>query len=288
MIIEEKGKLYLVPTPIGNLEDITFRCLKVLKEVSLIAAEDTRNSIKLLNHFDIHTPLTSYHEFNRFEKAEELMGLLKEGKDLALISDAGSPCISDPGEVLVKRAIEEGVEVVPLPGACAAITALIASGLDPKSFVFQGFPSREKKELREMLKELMEEKRTMIFYEAPHRLKKTLAAFAEGFGEERRMVLGRELTKLHEEFERGTAGELLLRYQEKEPRGEYVVLVEGREEPSIPEEPLSVRELMERALAAGLSEKDAMKETARELGVSKRDIYREWKLQPGVQPGDGS
>ncbi len=223
MIIEEKGKLYLVPTPIGNLEDITFRCLKVLKEVSLIAAEDTRNSIKRLNHFDIHTPLTSYHEFNRFEKAEELLGLLKEGKDLALISDAGSPCISDPGEVLVKRAIEEGVEVVPLPGACAAITALIASGLDPKSFVFLGFPSREKKELREMLKELAGEKRTMIFYEAPHRLKKTLAAFAEGFGEDRRMVLGRELTKLHGEFERGTAGELLQRYQEKEPRGEYVV-----------------------------------------------------------------
>ncbi len=278
---ENRGRLYLVPTPIGNLEDMTFRAISVLGKADLIACEDTRNTIRLLNHFSLHTPMTAYHEHNRFEKAEELIGLMLQGKTVAVVSDAGMPCVSDPGEVLVARAIEEGIEVIALPGANAALTALIASGMDPKCFLFVGFLPREKKEAKEKLERLAGAPATLLLYEAPHRLKKTLALLRETLGEERGLVLARELTKLHEEYERGTIGSLEERYREKEPRGEYVLVLEGAE--AFPEEgsPLSVEELMRGYLAEGIGEKEAMKLTAVRKGIGKREVYRDWKLKEG-------
>ena len=272
------GRLFLVPTPIGNLEDMTFRAIRVLKEADLIAAEDTRNSRKLLTHFKIHTPMTSYHEHNRFEKAKELVACMLQGKNLAVISDAGCPGISDPGEVLVRQAVEAGITVEALPGACAGITALMASGMDTKGFLFVGFLPREKKELHKALEALKTKPCTLILYEAPHRLKKTLEALKEALGEARHIALCRELTKVHEEYERSSLGEALKRYEEKEPRGEYVLVLEGCHKEEEAEIKPSIPEQMQMLLDQGMTEKEAMKETARILGFPKREVYTFWKL----------
>ena len=273
------GKLYLVATPIGNLEDMTFRAVEVLKTADIIAAEDTRNSIKLLNHFEINTPMTSYHEFNRYDKAEYLIGIMKDGKTVALITDAGTPGISDPGEVLVKRCYEEGIDVSPVPGACAAVNALAASGQITKEFVFVGFLDSKGKERREKLEGLKNESRTLILYEAPHRLKKTLAELHEVLGD-RSITLCRELTKKHEEFMRLSLGEAVSYYETNEPRGEYVLVIEGisREEldneKALEWENISIEEHISRYIADGLSKKDAVKKVAKDRGVSKQEIYK--------------
>ena len=273
------GILYLCATPIGNLEDMTFRVLETLKSVDLIAAEDTRNSIKLLNHFEIKTPMTSYHEFNKFEKAETLIAKLKEGLNIALITDAGTPAISDPGEVLVKRAHEEGITVTSLPGCCALITALTLSGLSTRRFSFEGFLPSEKKDRREILDALKSEERTILLYEAPHHLKKTLEELHETLGD-RKITLCRELTKKFEEVKVTTLSEVIAFYEANEPKGEYVLVVEGksREERMAEEakkfEELSREDHMERYLNEGLDEKEAMKKVAKDRGISKRDVYR--------------
>ena len=222
-----QGKLYLVATPIGNLEDITLRALKVLKEVDIVAAEDTRNTLKLLNHFEISKKLISYHRHNEDVKKDELINYLKEGKNIALVSDAGTPCISDPGEEIVKEAIKEKIEIVPIPGACALITALISSGLDCKEFTFIGFLPLNKKLRKEKLSEIENETKTVILYEAPHKLKTTLEDL-EKVVQEREVVLAKELTKIHETYTRGTAKELLNNIQEV--RGEYVIVIEAAKE----------------------------------------------------------
>ncbi|MCR4815299.1 MAG: 16S rRNA (cytidine(1402)-2'-O)-methyltransferase [Lachnospiraceae bacterium] len=274
------GILYLCATPIGNLQDMTFRVLETLKGVDLIAAEDTRNSVKLLNHFEIKTPMTSYHEFNKYEKAETLIAQLKSGKDLALITDAGTPAISDPGEVLVKRAKEEGITVTSLPGACAAITALTLSGLPTRRFVFEGFLPAEKKERRAVLESLKEEERTVILYEAPHHLKGTLRELLENLGD-RKITLCRELTKKYEEAPAMNLSEAVSLYEEKEPKGEYVLVISGadpneKKEAQIRKfEEMTVEEHMQMYLDEGLDKKEAMKKVAADRGVSKRDIYKE-------------
>ena len=224
---ENQGKLYLCATPIGNLEDITMRVLRVLQEVDLIAAEDTRNSIRLLNHFDIHTPLTSYHEYNKIEKAYVLIEEMKKGKDIALITDAGTPGISDPGEDLVRLCYENGVEVTSLPGACACVTALTLSGLSTRRFCFEAFLPSDKKEKQEVLEELKDETRTIIIYEAPHRLVRTLKELLETLGD-RRMTVLRELTKKHETAFTTTLSEAVAYYEAEAPRGECVLVLEGR------------------------------------------------------------
>ena len=277
----KQGKLYICATPIGNLGDITPRVLEVLKSVDIIAAEDTRNSIKLLNHFEIKTPMTSYHEFNRFDKAEELVGEMLKGRDIAIITDAGTPCISDPGEVLVERCIENGIEVTSLPGSSAVITALTLSGFSARRFVFEGFlpPVQKKKERREALARIKDETGTIVLYEAPHHLKETLKELKELFGGERRIALCREMTKKHEEVLRMTLEEAC----ETEPRGEYVLVIEGKAKEELKKEKedsflsMSVAEHMQSYLEKGLSEKDAMKAVAADRGVSKRDIYNEIK-----------
>ena len=274
------GILYLCATPIGNLQDMTFRVLDTLREVDLIAAEDTRNSIKLLNHFEIKTPMTSYHEFNKFEKAETLIQKLKEGQNIALITDAGTPAISDPGEVLVRRAKEEGIVVTSLPGACAAITALTLSGLPTRRFVFEGFLPSEKKERREVLAGLAKEERTVILYEAPHHLKDTLGELQDSLGD-RKIVLCRELTKKFEEAVPMMISEAVEYYREKEPKGEYVLVLSGRDpKERIAEERnrfegMDVKKHMQMYLDEGMDKKEAMKKVAADRGVSKRDIYKE-------------
>ena len=272
------GMLYLCATPIGNLDDMTFRVLNTLKEADLIAAEDTRNSIKLLNHFEIKTPMTSYHEHNKFEKAEVLIGKMKEGLNVALITDAGTPAISDPGEVLVARCMEEGIPVTSLPGACALITGLTLSGLSARRFVFEGFLPSEKKEKESVLESLREEERTIILYEAPHRLKKTLTELQKVLGN-RKLVLCRELTKKHEEAKPCTIDSALEFYEENEPRGEYVLILEGKD-PQIKKEEaieayeqISHEEHLQRYLDAGMDRKEALKKVAKERGISKRDLY---------------
>ena len=224
---EERGKLYLCATPIGNLEDITLRVLRILKEVDLIAAEDTRNSIHLLNHFDIKTPMTSYHEYNKIEKAHTLIGKMMEGKNVALITDAGTPGISDPGEELVRLCCEAGIEVTSLPGACACVTALTLSGLATRRFCFEAFLPYDKKERQQVLEELKTETRTTVVYEAPHRLVRTLSELLESLGD-RRVTVCRELTKKHETAFRTTLSEALSWYKTNEPRGECVIVMEGR------------------------------------------------------------
>ena len=341
------GKLILCATPIGNLGDITPRVLDALREADRIAAEDTRNSRKLLTHFDIHTPMISYHENNRFDRGRELVDKMLSGETIALITDAGTPAISDPGEELVRMAYEAGIEVTSLPGAAACITALTLSGLPTRRFTMEGFLPREKKECAEILAELQQETRTMIFYESPHRLYKTLQLLAETFGPERRIAICRELTKLHEDVNRTTLGEIyeLLRggqvprkaavenvgtwrvhepstatfelrarasasgvlsseegIEEKnaecgatvheqspaairEPRGEYVLVVEGRSREDIRREQqeswdsMSIEEHMQQYLSQGLEEKEAMKRVAKDRGVGKRDIYTLWKMR---------
>ena len=232
---ENQGKLYLCATPIGNLEDITMRVLRVLQEVDLIAAEDTRNSIRLLNHFDIHTPLTSYHEYNKIEKAYVLIEEMKKGKDIALITDAGTPGISDPGEDLVRLCYENGVEVTSLPGACACVTALTLSGLSTRRFCFEAFLPSDKKEKQEVLEELKDETRTIIIYEAPHRLVRTLKELLETLGD-RRMTVLRELTKKHETAFTTTLSEAVAYYEVEAPRGECVLVLEGRSRQQMKEE----------------------------------------------------
>lgn len=273
------GKLYLCATPIGNLEDITFRVLNTLKEVDLIAAEDTRHSIKLLNHFGIKTPMTSYHEFNKVEKARYLVEQLKEGVNIAVVTDAGTPGISDPGEELVRQCYEAGIEVTSLPGPAACITALTMSGLATRRFCFEAFLPMEKKERQEILNELKEETRTIIVYEAPHRLVRTLGELLEALGN-RRLTICRELTKKHETAFQTTLEEALEYYQEQEPRGECVLVLEGksREQVRLEQqqswESISIEEHMEQYLAKGMDRKEAMKQVAKDRGVSKRDIYQ--------------
>ena len=272
------GTLYLCATPIGNLDDITFRVLETLKNVDVIAAEDTRNSIKLLNRFEIKTPMTSYHEFNKFDKGKQLIQQLLEGKNIAVITDAGMPGISDPGEELVKMAYEAGVPVTVLPGACACVTALTLSGLPTRRFCFEAFLPTDKKERKDVLTELVDETRTIVMYEAPHRLTKTLAELMEVLGD-RRLTICRELTKKHEEAFRTTFTEALAFYETNEPKGECVLVIEGadREELRRAEQEsfaeLSLEEHMERYLSQGMSKKDAMKAVAADRGVSKREIY---------------
>lgn len=273
------GKLYLCATPIGNLEDITLRVLRVLEEVDLIAAEDTRNSIKLLNHYEIKTPMTSYHEFNKIEKAYQLVEKLQEGMNIALITDAGTPGISDPGEELVKISYEAGIEVTSLPGPAACITALTLSGLSTRRFAFEAFLPKDKKERKRILEELQKETRTIILYEAPHHLIKTLEELREALGN-RRITLCRELTKKYEEGQRTTIDEVLEYYKDKEPRGEYVLVLEGKTKEEVEEErkkewePLSLEEHMQLYEQKGISHKEAMKLVAKDRGVSKRDIYQ--------------
>lgn len=273
------GTLFLCATPIGNLGDITNRVLDTLQEVDIIAAEDTRNSLKLLNAFDIHTPLTSYHEYNKVEKAVSLIAQLKEGKNIALITDAGTPAISDPGEVLVRMCKEEDVPVTSLPGACACITALTLSGLSTRRFCFEGFLPFEKKDRRQILSELEGEMRTIIMYEAPHRLKQTLEELNKTFGPDRKITLCRELTKKFEEAKLMTIGQAVEFYRENDPRGEYVLVIEGlslkekKESEAAKWEEMTIEEHMAYYENSGVDHKEAMKKVAADRGVSKRDIY---------------
>lgn len=273
------GKLYLCATPIGNLEDITYRVLRTLREVDLIAAEDTRNSIKLLNHFEIKTPMTSYHEYNKIEKAYQLVDKLREGKNIALITDAGTPGISDPGEELVRICHEEGIEVTSLPGPAACITALTMSGLPTRRFAFEAFLPREKKERAAVLEQLRDETRTMIFYEAPHHLEKTLEELYETLGN-REMAICRELTKRYEEVMPTSMEEALAYYKENEPRGEYVLVVQGKSFEELQKEKqqswesLSLAEHMAVYEEQGIDRKEAMKLVAKDRGISKREVYQ--------------
>lgn len=273
------GKLYLCATPIGNLEDITYRVLRTLKEVDLIAAEDTRNSIKLLNHFEIKTPMTSYHEYNKIEKAYQLVDKMREGKNIALITDAGTPGISDPGEELVRICYEEGIEVTSLPGPAACITALTMSGLPTRRFAFEAFLPRDKKERADVLKQLANETRTMIIYEAPHHLVKTLEELYDTLGN-RNITVCRELTKRYEEKMLMTLSESLDYYTEKEPRGEYVLILEGktfeeiRKEEQKNWESMSLEEHMAVYEQQGILRKEAMKLVAKDRGISRRDVYQ--------------
>ena len=272
------GILYLCATPIGNLKDISFRVLEILKSVDIVAAEDTRNSIKLFNHFEINTPLTSYHEYNKVEKAVKLIEMLKSGQNIALITDAGTPGISDPGEVLVRMCHEEGITVTSLPGPVACIDALILSGFSTRRFVFEGFLPREKKERAEVLSELKREMRTIILYEAPHHLKGTLEEL-KVLGEDRNIALCRELTKKYEEISKKTIGEAIEYYKNNEPRGEYVLVIEGLDKEKLKEEKqkkwekMTIEEHMAIYEEQGLDNKEAMRMVAKDRGVSKRDIY---------------
>ena len=273
------GTLYLCATPIGNLEDMTFRVIRTLKEVDMIAAEDTRNSIKLLNHFEIKTPMTSYHEYNKIEKGHKLVQMLLEGKNLALITDAGTPGISDPGEELVQMCYEAGVPVTSLPGAAACITALTLSGLSTRRFAFEAFLPSDKKERQQVLEELKNDTRTVICYEAPHRLVKTLKELLEALGD-RRITICRELTKKHETAWQTHIAEACEYYQENAPQGECVLVIEGRSREELKAEeqeqweqmPLEAH--MEHYESQGMDHKSAMKRVAKDRGVSKRDIYR--------------
>ena len=273
------GILYLVATPIGNLEDMTFRAVRILKEVDLIAAEDTRNSIKLLNHFEIDTPMTSYHEFNKVDKAITLIEKLKEGQNIAVITDAGTPGISDPGEELVKMCYEEGIEVTSVPGPAACITAVTMSGQACRRFAFEAFLPKDKKERRRVLEETKNETRTIIIYEAPPHLIGTLKELRDVLGEDRGITLCRELTKKHEEKEKTTIGGALKSYESKEPRGEYVLVIAGKSKAEVIEEAraafdeMSIEDHMQMYLDQGMDKKDAMKAVAKDRGVSKRDIY---------------
>lgn len=274
------GKLYLCATPIGNLDDITLRVLNTLKEVDLIAAEDTRHSIKLLNHFDIKTPMTSYHEFNKIDKARYLVGQLQQGLNIALVTDAGTPGISDPGEELVKQCYEAGVEVTSLPGPAACVTALTLSGLSTRRFCFEAFLPVDKKERKWILEELKEETRTIIVYEAPHHLIRTLEELSGVLGGDRRITICRELTKRYEEAFRTTFSGALEYYKEAEPKGECVIVVEGRsiagmrEEQQKSWEEMSIEEHMDLYLGQGIDKKEAMKLVAKDRGISRRDVYQ--------------
>ncbi len=273
------GKLFLCATPIGNLEDITFRVLRTLKEVDLIAAEDTRNSIKLLNHFEIKTPMTSYHEYNKIDKAYQLVEKMKEGKNIALITDAGTPGISDPGEELVRICIQEGIEVTSLPGPAACITALTMSGQATRRFVFEAFLPNDKKERAFILEELKHETRTIIIYEAPHRLIKTLEELYAVLGN-REISICRELTKRYEETVKVTLEQALSYYGNHDPRGEYVLILAGKAREEINRElresweEFTLKEHMDYYEDQGIERKEAMKKVAKDRGISKRDVYK--------------
>lgn len=272
------GKLYLCATPIGNLEDITMRALRVLKEADLIAAEDTRNSLRLLNHFGIKTPMTSYHEYNKIEKAYQLVDKMKAGQNVALITDAGTPGISDPGEDLARICYEEGIEVLSLPGASACIAALASSGQKTRRFAFEAFLPADKKERAEILKEMEKDSRTLVLYEAPHHLLKTLKELHEALGN-RSVTICRELTKMFEEKRKTTLSEAVAYYAEAEIRGEFVLVIEGKSRYEIREaekkswEDISIEEHMEMYLSKGFDKKTAMKAVAKDRGISKRDVY---------------
>ncbi len=273
------GMLYICATPIGNLEDITLRVLRVLREADLIAAEDTRNSIKLLNHFDIKTPMTSYHEYNKYDKAKALVQKMEAGLNVALITDAGTPAISDPGEELVKQCHEAGIEVTSLPGPSALVTALTLSGRPAGRFCFEAFLPYDKKERAAVLEELKRETRTIILYEAPHRLKKTLQELFDTLGD-RPVSLCRELTKKHEENFRTTLSGAIAHYQQQEPKGEFVLVIEGASPQAVKQEALggllsmSIPEHVEWYMEQGMDKKEAMKQTAKDRGVGKREIYQ--------------
>ncbi len=276
------GTLYLCATPIGNLEDITLRVLRILKEVDLIAAEDTRRTQKLLNHYEIETPSTSYHEHNKQSKGQWLLEQLKAGKNIALVTDAGTPGISDPGADLVLLCYKENIPVTSLPGAVAGITGLILSGLSTKRFAFEGFLPSDNKKKKEILKFLSDETRTILLYEAPHRLRQTLKELSSVIDVKRKMTLARELTKKHEEIFRTTLGQAIDYYQEQEPRGEYVILIEGKSLERLQEEEQqtwntwSILEHMQFYLDQGISVKEAMKRVAKDRGVPKREVYATW------------
>ena len=274
------GKVFLCATPIGNLEDITYRVVRTLKEVDLIGAEDTRNSIKLLNHFDIKTPMTSYHEFNKYDKAKVLVQDMLQGKNIALITDAGTPGISDPGEELVRQCYEAGIEVTSLPGAAACITALTMSGQKTRRFVFEAFLPKDKKEKQQVLESLKNEVRTTIIYEAPHRLVKTLKELEKTIGN-RPLTICRELTKKYEEAFQTTISEAIEYYDSKEPKGEYVLVIAGKPMEEIQAEKreqwelMTIEEHVQFYMNQDMDKKTAMKMVAKDRGVSKRDIYNE-------------
>jgi len=274
-----KGTLYLCATPIGNLEDMTFRAVRILKEVDVIAAEDTRNSVKLLNHFDIHTPMTSYHEFNKIDKGQYLVKRLLEGENIALITDAGMPGISDPGEELVRMCRDAGVPVTAVPGACACVTALVISGRPTRRFCFEAFLPTDKKERRAVLEELKTETRTSIIYEAPHRLVKTLQELLNELGD-RKITVCKELTKKHETGFETTLKEAVPYYEQNEPRGEYVLVLEGCSRQQMEQEAqdawkkMSLGDHMKLYEEQGMNRKDAMKQVAKDRGVGKREIYQ--------------
>lgn len=273
------GTLYLCATPIGNLEDMTFRAVRTLKEADLIAAEDTRNSIKLLNHFEIRTPMTSYHEYNKIEKGKKLVRLLQEGKNIALITDAGTPGISDPGEELVQMCRENGIPVTAVPGAAACITALTISGLSTRRFAFEAFLPADKKERKEILESLEKETRTLVIYEAPHRLVKTLEELASVLGD-RKVSVCRELTKRHETVFASTLPEAAAYYRQQEPKGECVLVIQGKSRKALKEEErsrweeLSLEEHMAYYTDRGRDRKEAMKLVAKDRGIGKREVYQ--------------
>lgn len=276
------GKIYLVATPIGNLSDISMRAIETLKNVDIIACEDTRNTIRLLNHFEIKGHLTSYHEYNKIDKAYELCEKVKEGNNIAFVSDAGMPAISDPGYELVDIAYKEGLEVTVVPGASAVVSALAISGISSRRFAFEGFLPADKNEKKEILTELSQESRTLILYEAPHRLLKTLKELFEYMGD-RNIAIVREITKLHEEVLRGKLADIIADYESEKIaiRGEYVLVIEGksllekREERQKSFEEISIREHYEKYIAEGMDKKDAMKAVAKDRGIQKRDVYKE-------------
>lgn len=274
-----QGMLYLCATPIGNLQDMSPRIIDTLQTVDLIAAEDTRNSIKLLNHFEIHTPMTSYHEYNKIEKAHTLIAKMRQGENIALITDAGTPAISDPGEVLVKLCQEAGITVTSLPGPVACITALTLSGLSTRRFCFEGFLPADKKEREIVLEDLVAEKRTMILYEAPHHLKKTLALLLDRLGN-RNITICRELTKKFETVFPTTLESAVAYYVENEPRGEYVLVLEGKSRQEVEKERqdsfsmMSIEEHVAMYEAKGIDHKEAMKQVAKDRGITKRDVYQ--------------
>ena len=276
-----RGTLYLCATPIGNLEDITFRVLRTLKEVDIIAAEDTRNSIKLLNHFDIKTPMTSYHEYNKVEKARTLVDKMLKGASVAVITDAGTPGRSDPGEELVRQCHEAGIRVTSLPGPAACVTALTMSGLPTRRFCFEAFLPYDKKERKEVLSELASETRTIIIYEAPHRLKSTLEELSDVLGADRKLSVCKELTKRYENVFLTTFEEACEYYDNNEPKGEYVLVIQGKSREIIKQEEvktweaMTIEEHMKVYTDKGMDKKEAMKAVAKDRGVSKRDIYNE-------------
>ena len=279
------GTLFLCATPIGNLSDISLRVLELLKQCDYVAAEDTRHTLTLLNHFEISAKLISYHEHNKQTKGEYLVELLKDGKNIALVSDAGMPGISDPGADMVKLCQENDIPVTVAPGANAALSALVLSGFDTRRFVFEGFLPADKKEKKEVLESLEKEFRTIVFYEAPHRLTQTLKSFSETFGGDRNISAVRELTKKFEEVKKGTIDEILEYYTENQPKGEFVLVVEGfskdklKQEKAESFENMSIEEHMSMYIQKGMSEKDAMKAVAKDRGVSKREIYSQIKTE---------